>query len=268
MKSGASPHDYSLRPSEARSLQSADLLVWTSSELTPWLDRVLQSNRQAINNVQLMNAPDTIKLPYRQSAMFDDTHDHDHGHSDSGSESHSAAADAIDPHGWLDPVNASYWLDVIAEHVSALDPDNSQLYARNAKAAKEKINTLSLELDAKLSSVRGKPFIVFHDSYHYFEDRFNLFATAAIALADAELPGIRRMNELRTQLREFGEACLFTEPQFNDKLAVTLARDLDISTGTLDPLGSGFEQGPQLYFNLLQHLTDELHQCLSSLAEQ
>ena len=34
---GASPHRYSLRPSEAQALQDADFVFWVSAGLTPWL---------------------------------------------------------------------------------------------------------------------------------------------------------------------------------------------------------------------------------------
>lgn len=267
MKSGASPHDYALRPSEAASLQTADLLIWTSSQLTPWLARVLENSRTPIEHIQLMRSPNTITLNYRQSIKFAGSHDHEHAHDNHDATSSHSEPNSIDPHGWLDPVNAIYWVGVISEHLSTMDPGNAQRYERNAKVAQDRIKTLITELDEQLSQVRELPFVVFHDSYHYFEDRFRLFAKGAIALGDAELPGIRRMNELRNQLRSFNGACLFSEPQFNNRVAISLARDLNISTGILDPLGAALEQGPDLYFQLLQNLTQELSRCLSSLPE-
>lgn len=281
MNGSASPHHYSLRPSEATTLYSAELLVWTSHELTPWLSQALQNSRQPINHLELMSTPDTIRLGYRQDPRFDDGHDHGH-ESEHGEQQHSEHDDAhetassneqsgnsrpqrIDPHGWLDPVNAIYWLGLIADELAAIDPENASQYKRNTQAAVNQLSTLQAQITTQLEPFSGLPFVVFHDSYHYFEDRFSIFAQAAIALGDAEMPGIRRMNELKEQLREYDGACLFTEPQFSDRLVTSLTRGLDISVGALDPVGSKLPIGPELYAQVLQQLSNELQTCLRTI---
>ena len=299
MQGTSSPHNYSLRPSEAASLQSGDLLVWTSHTLTPWLANVLLNDNQDIESIELMAAPETLKLEFRNQAIFDDDHDHDHAESDEAPHSdesshadHTSHADeavhsdeaahadesahsdlaahsdddghGIDPHGWLDPVNAIYWLDLIAEKLSIADPQHASDYQSNAQAAQQRIQQAQLEIGEQLAPAAGKPFVVFHDSYHYFEDRFKVYAKATVSLGDAEAPGIKRMTALRDELQASNINCLFTEPQFSDSLIKSLTRNLDVSIGTLDPIGAGIPLGPDLYLQVLGNVASELGNCLST----
>jgi len=264
IEGSASPHDYSLRPSEAKALDSADLLFWTSRDLTPWLYKTLNNRRQPIDDVELMSTPQTHRLSLRNNDNFGGEHDHSsHGHENDADFSHDDAYKAgVDPHGWLDPANAIYWLDVIAKKLSEADPDNRSTYQNNAATAKLKIDTLTQNIITQLLPIKHLPFIVFHDSYHYFEQRFDIHAEAAIALIDAELPGIRRMNKLKEQLLALDNACVFSEPQFSDKMVSTLIRGLSISTGSLDSLGAYLEPGETLYTGVLQQIANELISCL------
>ncbi|MEP4198706.1 MAG: zinc ABC transporter substrate-binding protein [Aliishimia sp.] len=80
---GTSPHGYALRPSQARSLTGADLVVWIGPELTPWLDDALQSLASDTPKLSLLKAPDTLLFQFRETAIFDDHDDHDEkGHDD------------------------------------------------------------------------------------------------------------------------------------------------------------------------------------------
>ncbi|MFK7861643.1 MAG: zinc ABC transporter substrate-binding protein [Granulosicoccus sp.] len=264
IKGAASPHDYSLRPSEAQRLASADLVFWTSRELTPWLSRTLDNNRQPVQAIELMAAPQTIRLGYREGSRFDHGHDHGSPDHDSDHKHEDGHAALVDPHGWLDPVNAIYWLGVIADALSELDPSNESKYQQNANTAKRKLEQLIEKVSLQLKPVSGSPFVVFHDSYHYFEQRFDIHAQAAIALGDAELPGIRRMNTLKQRLRQSKGVCVFTEPQFSDKIVNSLTRGMQVSMGSLDPLGATLQPGPALYIGVIQNIADELSNCLAA----
>jgi zinc transport system substrate-binding protein len=90
---GASPHEYSLRPSEAAALQKADVIFWIGPELTPWLDKALSTLAQDAVQVSFINAEGTILLPYRESALFE-RHDHDH---DDDHDDHNDHADHDEP---------------------------------------------------------------------------------------------------------------------------------------------------------------------------
>ncbi|MEO0382629.1 MAG: zinc ABC transporter substrate-binding protein [Pseudomonadota bacterium] len=85
---GASPHEYSMRPSEAAALQDADLVFWMGEDLAPWLENALDTLSTDASVTALLEADNTTLLDFRENALFeahshDDHDDHDdHGHSD------------------------------------------------------------------------------------------------------------------------------------------------------------------------------------------
>lgn len=200
----------------------------------------------------------------------DEEHHDDHAHGDEGYDNHSHDAhdhghahDGADPHAWLDPANARAWLSVIAEELAEHDPANAALYSANAAAAQVELDALTAEIAAQVAPVKGKPFLVFHDAYQYFEAAFGLSATGAIALGDAADPGPARIAQLRGLVRDQNIACVFSEPQFDPKLVRTVFGDV-VGHGVLDPLASDVAPGPNLYPALLRNMAAALTGCLAS----
>jgi zinc transport system substrate-binding protein len=260
---GASPHEYSLRPSEASALQAANLVFWIGPDLTPWLTDTIETLASDAVATKLMEADGTIELEFREGALFE-AHDHgdddDHDEAESGHEGHDHGAH--DPHAWLSPKNAMNWLNVIAGRLSAVDPDNAGAYFANAAAGRTEIETLIGEVTATLDPVRGGQFIVFHDAYQYFEMDFDFPASGAISVSDASDPSPARIAKIQARIAEQGIDCVLAEPQFNPGLVATVLDGTDAQTGILDPLGSDLEPGPAFYPQLIRNLSTALAGCL------
>ncbi|MGA1685470.1 MAG: metal ABC transporter solute-binding protein, Zn/Mn family, partial [Gemmobacter sp.] len=143
----------------------------------------------------------------------------------------------VDPHAWLDPLNAALWVDAIAEALAAADPAQAALYRANAAEARAEIASAEAEVRALLAPVAGRPYAVFHDAYQYFEARFAIAPVAAIALGDAADPGPQRVAAVRDAVAAAGVRCIFAEPQMNPALIATVAEGTGARTGTIDPLG-------------------------------
>ncbi len=261
---GASPHDHALRPSDAAALQRAAVVVRIGLALERWLDGPLGSLSAEARVVTLVEIPGLTLLPVREGEAFEahsDAHDGDahahEGHVDGGD-----ADEAPDPHVWLDPDNARLWLAAIAETLAAADPPNASLYRANAAQARAALDGLAAGIDSALAPVRGRPFIVFHDAYQYFERRFHIEASGAVAFADAAAPGPARMAAVRAHITKTGARCLFREPQFRSAIVEAVAAGTGARIGVLDPLGAGLEPGPGLYGALLRGLADNLAACL------
>ena len=88
---GASPHEYSLRPSEAAALQNADVVFWMGEDLTPWLEDAVETLAEGAAVTALLETDGTSLLEFRESALFEG-HDHgdddDHGHDEHAEEKH------------------------------------------------------------------------------------------------------------------------------------------------------------------------------------
>jgi len=259
---GASPHEYSLRPSEAAALQNSDLVFWIGPDLIPWLTDTIETLAKDASVTSLLDLDGTVQLDFRESALFE-VHDHDDHDDHDGTAAHDKHDHGDhDPHAWLSPKNAMTWLNVIAGQLSSADPDNAGTYFANAAAGRTEIELLIGEVTATLDRVRGTRFIVFHDAYQYFEMDFNFQASGAISLSDASDPSPARITEIRDRVMRQGIDCVLAEPQFNPKLIATVLDGTDAKTGIVDPLGSDLEPGSSLYPELIRNLSTALASCM------
>lgn len=247
-------------------LARVDVVFWVSDDLTPWLARAQDLLADEALKVELMPTPGTRRLAYRQGATFEahdhghDDHEHDdHGHDDHG---HSHAHEGLDPHGWLDPVNAQAWLEAIAESLADLDPDNADVYRQNTAEGQDELDTLIDELSDRLAAARGTHFVVFHDAYQYFENRFDVPSAGAISLGDASDPSPARIREIQERVTEQGIQCVFRELQFNPALIESVFEGTDVETSIIiDPLGVDLPLGAELYPQLMRQLADGVLRC-------
>ena len=253
---GASPHDYSLRPSNAASLEAADLVFWISSELTPWLEGALKTLAADAKVIELMDTKASTVLPFRDGATFE-THSHRHKHDE---DEHATVN--IDPHGWLDPDNGKTWLDVIATELSKIDPENTDIYFDNVSQGKTDIDAVISEIDATLATFRGTNFIVYHDAYQYFERRFDVLAAGSISMGDVSDPSPARIAEIRQTVEELDMTCVFSEPQFNPELVATVVDGTKARARVIDPLGTHLTLGADFYLNLLRNIAQTMASCL------
>lgn len=274
---GASPHGHSFRPSEARALEQADLVVWVGPALTPWLERPLASLGSGAAQLELTRAPGVQVLPVRKGANFEpDVHDHGPG-AEAGAEAEGAERDhddhdhghdhggegQVDAHIWLDPANAAAIATAAAAELATLDPENAAVYAANAAAFAAGTEALRAEIAATLAPVHDRGFIVFHDAYQYFEQVFDLPAAGSIALNDGAPPSPGRVAELRARLLDSQVVCVFSEPQFEPKLIATLTEGTPVRSLPLDPEGGGLASGAALYPALMRGLAASFATCLA-----
>lgn len=193
----------------------------------------------------------------------DDKHDeHDHEeHAEDGHDEHEHGE--FDPHVWLDPVNAKALVHEIEETLAKADPDNAAKYEANAEAISARLDGLVTEISAQLEPVKDKGFVVFHDAYQNFENRFGLSAIGSITVSPEVLPGAERISELQNKVKNLSASCVFAEPQFEPKLIATVTEGTQAKSGVLDPLGSSIEDGPELYFTLIRDMATSFKTCLS-----
>lgn len=296
VRPGASPHGYAMRPSEARALQEAEAVFFVSGNLTRWFEHAIEPLQAAGGrSVELLETDGTTRLTFREEARFGETsenqdeHGHEDDHADDGHEDHAehddhdgheghddhaddhATEDADDqghvhygpdPHGWLDPENAKVWMGMMAETLAELDPENAEVYRANARDGQAEIDAAMARAEALLQPVHEARFVVFHDAYQYFQNRFDLNAAGAISRSDAEKPGPRRVAELRALVAEENIVCVFSEPQFDQRLIMTVFEDSGVRVAELDPLGISLDPGPGLYPALIEKLAQDVAACL------
>jgi zinc transport system substrate-binding protein len=296
----SSPHGFALKPSHAKMLQNADIIFWVGEDLENFLVKPLNSIAKKAEKIELMEIKALEKLKFRERNIFEGHDDHgheeeghkeeghddhgheeeghkeeghddhgheeeghkeeghdDHGHDEHGHEGH--AHGEYDPHIWLDPVNAKVILNEMVEHLIENDEKNASTYKKNLKKAET-------DLDKLLKSVKSdlnKDFksIVFHDAYQYFEKRFGVNVLGAFTVNTDVMPGAEQLAEIREIIEHDKVSCIFSEPQFNPDIIKAVAKDMDIQTGVIDPLGATLDPGKDLYFDLIKNMSKSFKGC-------
>lgn len=262
LQGGESPHTYSMKPSQIKQLNEADLIIWVGPELEAFLEKtIVQSSKQ--NQVLTLLAEgknpfsaNTLKLYTIRESQEWASHEHesrDHEHDFSG----------IDPHIWLDPQNAINIVKMIAVRLGELDAAHAALYQSNASGLIARLKQLDQTLNTQLLPIKAQPFIVFHDAYQYLEKRYSLNAIGAVSVSPEHLLSAKQLHHLHHLIEEKQVRCLFAEPQFPPTLVDTLIAETKIKSSVLDPLGSELTGGADNYFMLLNNLAQSLTACLA-----
>ncbi|URM28898.1 zinc ABC transporter substrate-binding protein [Pseudomonas frederiksbergensis] len=254
---GASPHNYALRPSDVRKVQSVALLYWIGPDMEGFLPRVLKG--RTLPSIAVQDLPG-LKLRHfaednHSDAEEADEHDHDHDHRPGN----------LDAHLWLSPINARVIATKMANDLSAVDPANAARYQSNLMAFDQRLDALDLRLKARLAGIAGKPYFVFHEAFDYFEDAYGLKHTGVFSVAAEVQPGAQHVAAMRTRLQEVGKTCVFSEPPLRPRLAETLVAGLPVKLAELDALGGYTPATAQGYEQLLEKLGNDLAGCLESL---
>ena len=261
------PHTFVFKPSHAEMLEEADIVFWIGEDLEAFMEKPLDSLAKDAKKIAFMELGSIEKLKFREENIFDDHDDHDdhdghedehEGHDDhAGHEGHNHGE--FDAHIWLDPMNAKEMVHEIAHELSDLDPSNKETYEANANKTLKSLDKL-IE-DVNNSVPKGVSYIVFHDAYQYFEKRFGVSSAGALTLNPDVLPGAKQIADVQDLISDKGIKCIFSEPQYNPKIIETLASDMNISTGIMDPLGAYLDKGNTMYEELIKEISNSIKKC-------
>jgi len=229
LEAGGDPHHMALRPSQARALAQADLVIWVGPALTPWLGEALAGSA----SVSLPLAPDLVE-------------------------------DVDDPHLWLNPDFAEAWLTVIAEALSQIDPDNLATYRTNAELAQQAVQALTQKTATQLDASGGARLLAAHDAWGHFADRFGLQIVGAIKSHDDAAPGAGHLGETRDMISIGAVDCVLSEGVETDALVATVVGDSGTPVATVHPLGAGIDTGVEFYSGLLSGVAQAIAACVEA----
>lgn len=253
------PHDYSLRPSEAKLLSRAEIVVRVGADYETFLNKSLAGLAGKARVVSLDEVPGIALLPAREGGVWDAEAD-EHGDKEAG-HGHQEHRE-INQHLWLDPRNGRAIVTGLVKILSELDPVNGGRYRANGATLDRRLVELDSRLAQQLQPVADRPFVVFHDAFPYLEKRYNLRAVGSITVSPGRAVGARRLSEIRAKIKATKARCVFSEPQFEPKLVAMLTEGTGAGRGVLDPVGVELTPGPEAYFQLMEGLGRSLRECL------
>jgi zinc transport system substrate-binding protein len=270
-----SAHHFTLKPSQARALQNADIVFWIGPGMEQPLTKALATLAADAQSVALDDSAGLVLFDFDDDGHDDngtkdkhdghDDHDGHDGHDDHGTkDKHDGhGGHGINPHIWLDPFNAQIMLGVIADHLGKADPVNAKAYQANADAMRQTFAQLQIDIARQLAPFAESEFLVLHDAHIYFERRFGMRAHAAITTEPDVMPTAAKIKKLRHDLESHPIDCIFGEPFLGQKAVRLIAEGSDIRIGQLDPLGSQLPAGASLYADLLKSYAAAFKACLA-----
>lgn len=274
LSASISPHDFSLRPSQARSIDTADLLVWIGPSMESGLQKIIVPLEAEGRLVTLQELPYLQLLSPRKGGLWEGADEDDHsddpgddpgdGHEVGHVEGHDHAAAGLDPHLWLDPENGRLIANYLAQKLEEIDPEFGPLYRRNATEFTGRLSAAENRMRVILEPLTERPYLVAHDAFQYFERRFELSALGSLAISPERPPGAKRVLEIRALLLAEGAHCVFAEPQFQPKVLETLLGGTEVKLSRLDALGAYLTPGPEAYLQLLEEMAANLATCLGT----
>ncbi|MBN9565555.1 MAG: zinc ABC transporter substrate-binding protein [Alphaproteobacteria bacterium] len=259
-----SPHTYSSKPSDVIAISQADLVVWIGESYEIFLKKIMANEVSPTALITADKLHGTRLLHLRSGGVWG-KHSHSHAnivHDDHG-HAHFEDTTTIDGHLWLDIENAKKIAIAVKEKLCLLDKANAANYSANLSKFLKKLAALDAELRGKFHPFTNKGFIVFHDSYQYLENAYNLTTLGSI-LVEPESPAQPYHVDLLLKLLKNGNChCIFSEPQFKSDIAENLSEKTKVPVGLLDPLGTQITLSPDHYVLLMKEMVSAIDKCVN-----
>jgi len=244
----ASPHMFSMKPSQATMLEDAEVVFWIGPGLETTLVGPLDKLAGKAQVVELLQTPGLRLI------RFDETDAHGHGN--------------VDPHIWLAPSNARKMVSHIADIMSEIDPSNADAYAKNAKKARQRITILSRKTMDYVTEMRYTPYLVQHDGFGYLALEFGFNEVGHIQTTPGREPGAKHVAEIIDLIKSKNVKCLLHEPQFAPKLAERLNAETRIALREVDPMGIHLSLSDTTYVRIIQGIIVSMETCLQPRAKK
>lgn len=206
---GAEPHTFEPTPSLMVDMSKADLYVMNGAGLEFWIDRLLQANK----DMTVIDSSKSIDLI-------------------------SESEDEMDPHIWISLKNAAVQVQNICSGLIQVDPANKDYYSQNRDSYLEQLKALDEELNSSFTASKKKIFVVHHPAWTYFARDY---ALEQVPLMENEKePGPKYLSQVIDLARQNNITTVFIEPEFNPKSAEVIAKEMNASIKTLDPLAANY----------------------------
>ena len=249
---GYSPANYQPTANEMRAL--SDAAIYFTLQMPTEQANILPKVAEFNPDIRLVDLREAIAAVYPLLSTEEDHEDADHEEEaeahDSDTEEHAAHEHGgIDPHVWLSPKRSIVMVQVIADELSALDPDHQNTYQANAAAYIAQLEALDTEIQEKVAAMQNHTFIIYHGAYSYFADDYGL-TMIAIEIAGKQATA-EELQHVIDIAREDGIKTVFYQSEFDDHQAATVAEEIGGTAQTVAPLSINYIQGLEDFVSAL-----------------
>ncbi|MDO6594070.1 zinc ABC transporter substrate-binding protein ZnuA [Neptuniibacter sp. 1_MG-2023] len=260
---GASPHHYSLKPSDIRTLQKADLVIWVGPEMEQFLEKALQRSERPV--LQLLKTEeedgDHHEHEHQAASHKEEEHEEHNEHDEHEEHGEHHHHGDVDPHIWMDPIYMLEAAEQIKDMLQQQSPELSDKLEQNYQAFKRDLLQADKQIQQQLAPHQKSGFVVFHDAFSLFVEHYGLNQRAFFTVDPARSPGAKKLARIEKILNEPAVRCVFVEPQFEAPIVERIVADLPVNLGRLDPLATDVSLS-QGYVGYLKDLANSIESCL------
>jgi len=247
MPLGVDPHSFEPTPQDIAKAAACQVLIVNGAGLEAFLEKTLQNIG---GERQIIEASAGL-----QSRRLDDIGAHDD-------------EALVDPHFWLDPLNAIHYVENIRDGLNQADPAGAQVYAANAAAYIEQLRQLDAWIAQQVETITParRQLVTDHESFGYFADRYGFTIVGMVipSVSTDASPSAQQTAQLIERIRAAGAPAIFLEAGANPQLADQVAREADVKVvADLYTHSITDAQGPApTYIELMKHNTRAIVEAL------
>ena len=228
---GSSSHTYEPKPAQMKELARSDAYFSIGDGFEKaWLPKFKSANPKLV-------MVDTVK-GIEKLPMVEHHHEEEKGHKGHGHHDHEE--ETLDPHVWLDPILVKMQAKNMLDALVSLYPEHATTFTQNYETFVASLDELDMMLQKTLENVKSRKFIIFHPSFGYFAQRYHL-EQIAIEVSGKE-PKPSELAKIIKEAKEENVTVVFVSPQFSQKSADTIAKQIGGKTLAIDPLAAAWKE--------------------------
>ncbi|MBI1648396.1 metal ABC transporter substrate-binding protein [Hyphomicrobium sulfonivorans] len=230
-KPGAEIHDYDPTPGDIVKAQSADLVLWNGLNLERWFEKFFQN----ISDVPSVVVSDGIEPMGITEGAY---------------------SGKPNPHAWMSPSSALIYVENIRKALVERDPDNAEVYNRNAAAYSERIKAIDKPLRERLAGIpEGQRWLVTSEgAFSYLARDYDLRELYLWPINADQQGSPQQVRRVIDEVRKNGIPVVFSESTVSDKPARQVAKETGARYGGVLYVDSLSEEGGPVptYLDLLE----------------
>ena len=229
---GASEANYQPTPKQMAKL--SDSSIYFSMGVPAEKENILPKIKDFNKDINIVRLDDRVNDVYPDIFFEEEEHEDEGDHDEDNHDEHSHTG--RDPHIWLSPSRVKLIINIIKDELIDIDPSNEEVYSKNAKEYIKKLEDVDKEIKDTLKGLSKKSFIVYHPSFGYFAEEYDL-NMVAIEESGKEATG-KRLKSIIDMAKEKDIKVIFYQSEFDKGQAVTIAKEIGgeaLAIETLSP---------------------------------
>lgn len=215
LPAGASPHTYSLKPSDAKRIMKADAVIIVEKHFDGWS---VKSNAGRLISV----------FPFLPEEYHTDMH--------AGTCNHGHDADM---HFWTDPLAVKKILQPLAKNLIETGIDKKKVEENLAKFS-DALDLLDSDIQKLAKSLKGKSFVMHHPSLVYFFKRYGIGLSGLLETSPGGEISPRELAGLIKKAKKDKALAIISEPQLPAKPVKIFSKESGLPVIEINPLGDDF----------------------------